>query len=1077
MSAFSEVPSKVDFTEQERQILDWWYSEGVVREYLHRNDGAPERFSFIDGPITANNPMGVHHAWGRTYKDLFQRYHAMLGKEQRFQNGFDCQGLWVEVEVEKELGLKSKRDIETFGIAEFVNRCKDRVWKYSKRQTDQSIRLGYWMDWDNSYYTMSDENNYTIWHFLKTCHERDWIYKGHDVMPWCPRCGTGISEHEIVTEGYQERTHLSVYVRLPLRDRENESLLVWTTTPWTLAANVAAAVHPELTYAKVRSGDQIVYLAKDVVQSALRGEVEILEELPGSALVGWEYQGPFDELPAAADVQHRVIEWTDVSASEGTGIVHIAPGCGREDFALSKVNDLAVIAPINEFGLYVEGLDWLSGAYVHEVGTPIMRDLQQKGLLERAEQYTHRYPVCWRCSTDLVFRLVDEWFISMDELRQPMMDVTRQINWVPSFGKERELDWLANMDDWMISKKRYWGLALPIYECEECGNFEVIGSETELQERAVEGWEEFEGHSPHRPWIDEVKIACSSCGATTSRIKDVGNPWLDAGIVAFSTLNYRHDRAYWEKWYPADLISESFPGQFRNWFYSLIAQSTALTNRPAFENVFSYALMRDEKGEEMHKSKGNAIWFDDAAEISGVDVMRWLYLSVNPSHNLNFGFKALDDIRRQFILPLWNSYSFFVTYARLDGFMPPQPGDEIPLQDRALLDRWIISRLNQLIALVRERLEAYQPERASEAMERFVVDELSNWYIRRNRRRFWKSENDSDKDAAYQTLYEVLNTLSRLIAPFVPFIAESLYQNLVRGVRPDAPRSVHLNDYPVADETAVDDQLSKDMAIVLEVVSLGRAARSEANLKVRQPLPGVLVYTRDPGGMDAAQRLQDLILDELNVKSLAPIKELGTVVAYDVRPNLSLLGPKYGKRLTSIRSKLASEDPAAIANQASNGSPVELTLDDGSTVTLEPAELLVNLTKRPGFAAAQGQLATVVLDTSITPELVLEGMARDFVRGVQDARRNAGLKIEDRIQISFESDPEVGTAIQEFDSYVRTETLADRVEAETIAGASDQVEPEEVEGPGGKVLADGRFIDQIVVGDHHVRVAIQKVTA
>ena len=422
-----------------------------------RNDASPERYSFLDGPITANNPMGVHHAWGRTYKDLFQRYQTMLGKRQRYQNGFDCQGLWVEVEVEKELGLKSKRDIEAFGIAEFVERCKQRVLTFADRITEQSIRLGYWMDWDNSYLTMSDENNYTIWHFLKTVHERGWLYKGHDVMPWCPRCGTGISEHEIVTEGYQERTHLATYVAFPLLDEPGANLLVWTTTPWTLAANVAAAVHPELTYVRAEQDGKAYYVAKEAARTALRGEFTVTREVTGADLIGRPYQGPFDELDAQKGVVHRVIGWDDVDAAEGTGIVHIAPGAGKEDFALSKEHDLAVVAPIDEFGVYGDGFGALTGQYVHEVAVAIAENLEQKGLLYRAEQYRHRYPVCWRCSTDLVFRLVDEWFIAMDDLRQPMMDVTRQIAWHPSFGLDRELDWLAHMDDWMISKKRYWG--------------------------------------------------------------------------------------------------------------------------------------------------------------------------------------------------------------------------------------------------------------------------------------------------------------------------------------------------------------------------------------------------------------------------------------------------------------------------------------------------------------------------------------------------------------------------------------------------------------------------------------------
>ena len=1070
MPTFKEVPTKVDFPAQERETLAWWEAKGIVEQYLHKNDESSTRYSFLDGPITANNPMGVHHAWGRSYKDLLQRYHAMLGKKQRFQNGFDCQGLWVEVEVEKELGLKSKRDIEAFGIAEFVERCKQRVLTYAERITSQSIRLGYWMDWDNSYYTMSDENNYTIWHFLKTCHDRGWIYKGHDVMPWCPRCGTGISEHEIVTEGYQERSHLSVHVEFPLTDEPGASLLVWTTTPWTLTSNVAAAVHPELPYIRVEQNGKAYYLAKDAAHPALRGEYVVTRELTGADLIGRQYTGPFDELPAAQSVEHRVIAWNEVTAHEGTGIVHIAPGCGKEDFALSKEYNLAVIAPINEFGVYVDGFDWLTGSYVHEVATPIMRNLEEKGILYRAEQYKHRYPVCWRCGTDLVFRLVDEWFISMEELRQPMMEVTRQINWVPSFGKDRELDWLANMDDWMISKKRYWGLALPIYECQSCGDFEVIGSETELKERAVEGWEVFEGHTPHRPFVDAVKIECAKCGEPVSRIADVGNPWLDAGIVAFSTLNYRHDRKYWEEWYPADLITESFPGQFRNWFYSLIAQSTALENRPAFLNVFSYALMRDEKGEEMHKSKGNAIWFDDAAEIIGVDVMRWLYMTVNPSQNMNFGYHVTDEVRRRFILPLWNSYSFFATYARLDEFDPSDESSFVPLTDRTLLDRWIVSRLNQVVAFTRERLEAYDPSAAANEIERFVVEELSNWYIRRNRRRFWKSESDLDKQAAYHTLYECLVTMSRVMAPFIPFVTEQIHQNLVRTVDADAPVSVHLTEFPLAETAKIDEQLSRDMAAVIEVVRLGRAARTEAGVKVRQPLPGILVYSREPETMDAVVRLKDQVTDELNIKDVAPLVDLGEVVTYSIRPNLALLGPKYGKQLGSIRAKLAAEDPATVAGRVSAGELIVLTLDEGAEVSLEPSEILVDLKKQEGFAAAQGTLATVVLDTALTPELVQEGLARDFVRGVQDARKSAGYRIEDRIKVNYEADPEVADALHEHRDYVVAETLADELNGVTTVGLSDVVAPVGVHDQ------NGFWQDQITVGRHQVRIGLRRTS-
>jgi isoleucyl-tRNA synthetase len=1072
ITGIQKIDNRVDFPALERELLAWWERDGIVEKYLHRNDASRERYSFLDGPITANNPMGVHHAWGRTYKDLFQRYQTMLGKRQRYQNGFDCQGLWVEVEVEKELGLKSKRDIEAFGIADFVERCKQRVLKFADRITEQSIRLGYWMDWDDSYFTMSDENNYTIWYFLKSVHERGWLYKGHDVMPWCPRCGTGISEHEIVTEGYQERTHYSVFVRFPLLDEPKASLLVWTTTPWTLAANVAAAVHPELTYVRAEQNGEAFYVAKDAAKSALRGDYTTTAELPGSTLVGRTYQGPFDELPAQSGVVHCVIGWDEVDATEGTGIVHLAPGAGKEDFALSKVNDLAVIAPLDEFGVYVDGFGPLSGRYVHEVAVPIAEDLEAKGRLYRGENYRHRYPVCWRCATDLVFRLVDEWFIAMDDLREPMKEATRQAEWHPAFGLDRELDWLAHMDDWMISKKRYWGLALPIYECAACGNVDVIGSEQELKERAVEGWAEFAGHTPHRPWIDAVTIACSACGEVVSRIKDVGNPWLDAGIVAISTLRYRHDRDYWEDWYPADLISESFPGQFRNWFYSVIAQSTALVNRPAFRAVFAYALMRDEKGEEMHKSKGNAIWFDEAAEEIGVDVMRWLFARANPDANLNFGYHVADDIRRRFVLPLWNSYSFLATYAALDGFDPTAPGNQVPLSERTLLDRWIVSELHRMVAEVRAALDGYAPDRAARAIERFTIDELSNWYIRRNRRRFWKSENDADKAAAYQTLYECLTTLARVLAPFVPFLAEAIYQNLVRSVDPAAPESVHLTDYPRADLTRIDESLSRDMDAVLEVVSAGHAARQEAALKVRQPLPALLVHTREPAMFDAVLRLQDQILDELNVKSIAPLRDPGQYVTYTIRPNLRALGPRLGKRLAAVRDGLATLPPMEVAARIEAGQPVEVETPEGS-VSLEPSDVLVDFQRLPGYAAAQGRHSTVVLDTTLTPELIQEGIVRDFVRGIQDARKRAGYRIEETIEIAYLADPETAAAIAAHADYVKTETLATVLRGESATGISDAVEPESVAGPGGLVAGDGWYLDQIEAGDRQVRIALR----
>ena len=1072
---FNPVDTKTDFTAMERDVLDWWERNDIPAKYRLRNAGAAKTHSFIDGPITANNPMGVHHAWGRSYKDIFLRFRAMQGYDQRYQNGFDGQGLWIEVEVEKELGFKSKRDIESFGIDKFVDLCKQRVDHFSDVITNQSVRLGYWMDWSDSYHTKSDENNYTIWHFLKTCHRKGWIYEGRDVMPWCPRCGTGLSEHEIVTEGYKEIVHPGLFVKFPLTivpspsmregqdggENTQESLLVWTTTPWTLTANAAAAVHPEKTYIKVRQNGETLYLIKERAD-ALKGDYEALGEVPASELIGARYRAPFAELTAQQGVEHRVVAWDEVSESEGTGIVHIAPGAGKEDFALGMENDIPAIAPLDEYGDFVDGFDWLTGQNVYDTNDAIYDSLKSKNIFYNLERYAHRYPVCWRCDSELVFRLVDEWFISMGEkhdkpreeltaeektnsLRYQIMDVVDNIRWAPEFGYARELDWLRNMDDWMISKKRYYGLALPIYKC-GCGWFDVIGSETELQQRAVEGWDEFEGNSPHRPWVDAVKIRCDECGATVSRIGDVGNAWLDAGIVSFSTIGYRHDKDYWRKWFPADWISESFPGQFRNWFYSLLTMSTVLENTAPFKSVFSYALMRDANGEEMHKSKGNAIWFEDAAERMGVDAMRWVFLRQNPALNINFGFRSADEVRRRFIIPLWNVYSFFVTYANIDRY--DATAEAPPISERAELDRWVLSELNQLIKEVTDAFEKFEPDRAARHVEGFI-EYLSNWYVRRSRRRFWKAgilaENaDADKHAAYATLYECLLALIKLIAPVMPFMTEQMYQNLMRqsgiSVGDDRPstrtaingstgsprtegghgkESIHLDDFPVADESLIDRRLSDATRLAMRLSSMGRAARSKAGLKVRQPLEHALVRLRSTDEVALLSQVAPQVQDELNVKQIEPVADEGDVLEYKVHPNLRLLGPKYGAELRNIVSALNDADPAEIHYQIRAGNPVAL-----NGVVLEPEEVLVETLDKDGYAVSNEGGYTVAVSTEVSEALRLEGDARELVHGIQNMRRAADFDIADHIVTYYESSPELDAVIAAHSDYIRQETLS-----------------------------------------------------
>jgi isoleucyl-tRNA synthetase len=1097
---FDKVSSEVDFPSLERSILELWQRTDVFERLRDKNRGKPP-WSFLDGPITANNPMGVHHAWGRTYKDVYNRYFAMVGRELRYQNGFDCQGLWVEVEVEKELGLKSKQDIENlvagdrFGsIDRFVTLCKERVNKFARVQTEQSIRLGYWMDWDReedwskppdkrrSYYTMSEENNYTIWNFLKKCHAENLIYRAYDSMPWCPRCAVGISQMEM-HEGYQRVAHQAGFVRFRLRGRPGENLLVWTTTPWTLTSNVAAAVHPDLTYLQVRHRGEIFYLAKGAFTAQRldeefrrkewiegvprlkpieqifkeKGGYDIVGELSGSEMIGWIYDGPFDELPAqrhpggysagVAEVAvkqnwgpatsareiHRIIPWEEVSEAEGTGIVHIAPGCGKEDFALGKEQRLVPIAPLDESGIFLDGFGALEGRSAIDPATVewILHDLQQKGLLVAVERYPHNYPHCWRCKTELLFRLVDEWFIDM-RWRNRIVQICHEARWIPDFGLQRELDWLKNMGDWMISKKRYWGLALPIWLCENCGAFDVIGGREELKSRAVAGWKEFDGHTPHKPWIDLVKIECARCGRRMNRIPDVGNPWLDAGIVPYSTLAYNHDRSYWERWFPADFVTESFPGQFRNWFYALLAMSALIEGRAPFKVLLGHATVRDEKGEEMHKSKGNAIPFEDAAEKMGADVMRWMFCRNNPANNINFGYSPADEIRNRFVFKLWNTYAFFCNYARLDGFDPAAA--PVPVSERPDIDRWILSDLQLLVETARRQLEDYDVMTFCLAAETYVSEKLSNWYVRRNRRRFWKSEKSSDKLAAYQTLYTVLTTLTRLFAPIMPFMSESMYQNLEAGAR--AP-SVHLCDFPRPDEALIDAALSTDMEALLRLVSLGLSARNAVKIKVRQPLAEIKILPGNDSERRAIARFTDQILEELNVKKVAVHDSAdGLLLSYDVKLNLKILGPKFGETLKDLQKALAALDPGAVAAKIKAGENLEIVAG-GAALALGQSDLLIQAKADNGWSGLADGGTQMALDIRVTEDLACEGTAREMVRHIQELRKNSGLEIEDRIRLRVETDsPAVRRAFEAHRDYICGETLATDLGVEPLDGAA-----------------------------------------
>lgn len=1019
---FDKTSPAVDFTELERQRLKHWYGTGIVTEYLHKNDSSAKKFFFLDGPITANNPMGVHHAWGRTYKDLWQRFYAMRGYRQRFQNGFDCQGLWVEVEVEKELELHNKKDIENLipgdsvgSVAKFVDLCRARVIKYSTIQTQQSKRLGYFMDWDNSYYTMSDENNYMIWHFLKSCHDKGWIYKGDDSVPWCPRCQTAISQHEMLTEDYKELTHESVYVKLPvtggqkriLNDSKVKSLylLIWTTTPWTVPANVAVGINVKYTYGiwlDRDSGDAVTLIDKDenglvpirqlkgkevsvsdYVFDGIDGHYEKIAVVSGKELLDIKYRGPFDQLPAAVSAGtdnertfHTVVDGSMiVTSTEGTGLLHVAPGAGKEDFDLGRTEHLPVISVIDDEANYLDTMGEFSGKNAKKHPELIFDYLKQQEngrYLFKTQKYTHRYPACWRCKAELVWKIASEWYIAMDvpekskdknrksgknsTLREQMKKTARMIKWHPEFGLERELDWLSNMRDWLISKKnRYWGLALPVWECSACGWFDIVGSAEELRKRAVSGWEEFEGHTPHKPFIDKVKIGCGGCGKPVSRVNDVANVWLDAGIVPFSTLvdpgsgklSYTTDKKYWKNWFPADFITESFPGQFKNWFYSMIAMSTVLEKKAPFETVLGYASMLGEDGRPMHKSWGNSIEFNEGAEKIGADVMRWMFATHDPEQNLLFGYKKADETRRKFHLMLWNIYNFFVSNAIADDWHPEKE-DTIPESDH-ILDIWIISRLNSLIATVTLSLEKYAVSEASGALEGFVID-LSQWYIRRSRDRVGPSaDNGMDKNDCYLTLYSVLVTLMRILAPFVPFLADEIYTNLTKQ------RSVHLSIWPDVNPDAVKSEVEALMHEIRLIVEEVHSVRKKNGIKVRQPLAELWLRT-SPEHAGKFSAFESLLCDELNVKK----------ISYSDSTEFFLDGKK---------------------------------------------------------AASSGK--NFYLDILITAKLEQEGAARDLIRQIQLLRKDAGCTMDQHIGLDLPH--ELSGYPAELLDNIRKHTLADSI--------------------------------------------------
>jgi len=898
----------------EVKILEFWKTNNIFDKLRKKNEKG-KIFSFIDGPITANNPMGVHHAWGRTYKDLFQRFKAMQGFKQRYQNGFDCQGLWIEVEVEKEKGFKSTEDIEKFGVDKFIQACKDRTAKMAKVMTEQSIRLGQWMDWENSYYTHSFKANDYKWNFIKYCHKKGWLYKGVDVVPWCPRCAAVQSKHALATEGYEERKDTSVFVKFPIKGKKDEFFLVWTTTPWTLPANVALAVHPDLNYVKAKKGKEIFILAESLVEKIL-GKAEILEKISGEKLHKLKYEMPYQDLEAQKSsiisggkednkgkAPHIVILWKEVSNEEGTGIVHIAPGCGPEDYQLGKEYKLPAISPLDENGIYMDGFGSFNGKSAFDVNELVVKDLKKREFLFKEEKYKHSYPHCTRCRTPVVFRLVPEWYISMEGIRKKLMKENKKINWIPEQGKSYEQNWLENMGDWLFSRKRYYGLAMPIWEC-KCGEFEVIGSAEELKKKAVKGIESFKEH--RRPGVDQVMLKCKKCKELMKRVPYTVDVWMDAALVPFYTLNWLEDKKYFNDWYPAKLVIESGPGQYRLWFFFMLMAGGILEGKAPFENVFTYELVKDAKGREMHKSWGNAIWFDEAIKKLGADLLRYTYVRTDPHQNLHFGFKIAEENKRA--LAILHNISRYIK-----GLGKFKESKKFEIEDK-----WILSKLNSLIDNCTNYLEEFKPDYYLKAIEDFFILDLSRTYIQMIRDRV--QQESKTRDTALTTLFRCYNTVLKLLAPAIPFTTEEIYQNL-KTVFELKEESIHLFDWPKPEFKAINEEIEENMKNVSKIIEKSLALRAEKKINLRWPLKSLIVtFSKD------FKDFSNVLQKQVNVKEVIfkkkKVKE--PEVNLDFKTNEELEKEGYLREIARLiqgarkKASLKKEDEISLSLKCDN---------------------------------------------------------------------------------------------------------------------------------------------------------------
>ncbi|AEE90871.1 Isoleucine--tRNA ligase [Tepidanaerobacter acetatoxydans Re1] len=1017
---FKKVESTMNFVPIEEKILDFWKREQIFEKSIENRKDAPN-YVFYEGPPTANGMPHAGHVLTRVVKDLIPRYKTMTGYRVDRKAGWDTHGLPVELEVEKQLGISGKPQIESYGVENFIKKCKNSVFTYEEEWRKMTERVGFWIDMDNPYVTYHNTYIESVWWALKQIWEKGLLYKGNKVVPYCPRCGTSLSSHE-VAQGYKEVEDPSVFVKFPVAGKENTYFLVWTTTPWTLPSNVALAVKDTYTYVMVEQCGERLILAEGRLET-LEGEYTIIDKFPGEKLVSLKYEPIFPFFEEEKDKAYYVVTADFVTLEDGTGIVHIAPAFGEDDSRVGHEYGLPVIQPVDAQGKFTEKVSPWAGMFVKDADKGIIKDLKSRNILYKSQKYKHSYPFCWRCDTPLLYYGRSSWFIKTTAIRERLLEINKGINWHPEHIRDGRFgNFLENVIDWCLSRERYWGTPLNIWICDECGCQHAVGSIKELKDMSKQPIEDIE---LHKPYVDEVILKCPECGGNMKRVPEVIDCWFDSGAMPFAQFHYPFENEdYFNKHFPADFISEAID-QTRGWFYSLLVISTLLFDKSPYKNVLVMGHILDEKGIKMSKHKGNILDPWKVLNEQGADAMRWyLYVASPPWSPSRFYQDAVSEAQRRFLGTLWNVYSFFILYANIDEFDPRKYS--LDPEDRSELDRWLLSRINSVNKQIRKYMNDLDITDAARTMES-LIDDISNWYVRRCRERYWKSEMDNDKIAAYLTLYEALVTFIKMAAPFVPFITEELYQNLVLTPYPEEPASIHLCDFPEVKEEFIDEILEHKMELARKIVELGRAARNKGKIKNRQPLQKMMVQLRNFNDRALVLDLSDIIKEELNIKEIEYIDVAEEYFTYMVKPRFDLLGPKYGKLMSGIAKEIAAAEPMELIKRARENGQVVINVN-GENITILENELDIRAQDKEGFCAEGEGGYYVVLDTTITPDLMLEGFARELVSKIQNMRKEAGFKVEDKICLYYLGDDIIDEVLEKHGEEIKTDTLSIAIE-------------------------------------------------